>query len=285
MDGKMIIDGHAHACGEYLTLEKIEKKLAKANVDMVLLTPGQYGSRITYPLKNLAKKNPLGDVVSRNNRTTGFMISLIGAIKDVPKGNEYVYQLKCALPDKVKQCYWVTKANWQDVQRDYEQMRFDAIKFHQCWEKFDLEEEFFEKTVEWAAVKQIPVFVHVRDQEQMQKMILFIKKNPSAIMIIGHLYELELFLKEKKEYFNNIYFDLSNAYFVSQERTMMAYEHFGAEHLLFGSDTPYGKNSLENTKKQIMELNISSKEKDKILGQNMVKLLSRGMHNDLYNER
>ena len=92
-------------------------------------------------------------------------------------------------------------------------------------------------------------------------------------MIIGHLYELELFLKEEKEYFKNTYFDLSNAYFVSPERTMMAYEHFGAEHLLYGSDTPCGKKSLENTKKQIMELNIPSEEKDKILGQNMAKLI------------
>lgn len=256
MNTNMIIDGHAHACGEYLTAEKIEKKLADAKVDMVLLTPGQYGSRITYPLKNAAKENPLGDVVSKNNQTTGFMISLIGAIKDIPKGNEYVYQLKCALPNKVKQCYWVTKANWTEVQKDYERMHFDTIKFHQCWEKFSLEDEFYVKTVDWAASNQIPVFVHVRDLSQMEKMVEFIKNHPKAIMIIGHLYGVELFIKEEKDYFRNTYFDLSNAYFVSPERTMLAYEHFGAEHLLLGSDTPYGKHSLENTIQQISQLKI-----------------------------
>ncbi len=274
MDKKIIIDGHAHACGEYLTAEKIEKKLAGAKADMVLLTPGQYGSRITYPLKNLAKKNPLGDVVSKNNRTTGFMISLIGAIKEIPKGNEYVYQLKCALPDKVKQCYWVTQANWKDVQKDYQRMHFDTIKFHQCWEKFDLEDEFFVKTVEWAAENQIPVFVHVHDLAQMKKMISFIKKHPKAIMIIGHLYGVELFMEEEKEYFQNTYFDLSNSYFVSSERTMLAYEHFGARHLLMGSDTPYGKRSLESTIRQISDLDIPAEDKHRILGLNMANLLS-----------
>lgn len=275
MNRKRIIDGHAHACGEYLTSEKIEKKLEQAKADMVLLTPGQYGSKITYPLKNLAKINPLGDVVSKNNRTTGFMISLIRAIKDIPKGNEYVYQIKCALPDKVRQCYWVTKANWKEVQRDYERMKFDTIKFHQCWENFSLEDEFFVKTVEWASENQIPIFVHIRDLGQMEKLVQFIKKHPKAIMIIGHLYGVELFMEEEKEYFKNTYFDLSNFYFVSPERTMLAYEHFGAEHLLMGSDTPYGKQSLENTIQQIKALEIPSEDKDKILGQNIAGLILR----------
>ncbi|NLL78640.1 MAG: amidohydrolase family protein [Clostridiales bacterium] len=273
MNRKLIIDGHAHACGEYLTTEKIKKKLTDAKVDMCLLTPGQYGSRITYPLRNLAKKDPLGDVVSKNNRTTSRMISLIGAVKEIPKGNEYVYQLKCTLPDQVKQCYWVTGANWKSVQQDYERMQFDTIKFHQCWEKFDLTDDFFQKTVEWAADREIPVFVHIRDLEQISKMVQFIKGHPKAIMIIGHLYGAELFMKEEKEYFRNTYFDLSNFYFVSRERTKAVYEYFGAEHLLMGSDTPYGKQSLENTIRQIHELNIPETDREKILGGNMAKLL------------
>jgi predicted TIM-barrel fold metal-dependent hydrolase len=268
-----MIDGHAHACGEYLKAETIEKKLADANVDMVLLTPGQSGSKMTYGLKNLTKANPLGDLVSKNNRTTSFMISLIGAIKGIPKGNEYVYQLKCALPDKVKQCYWVTKENWQSVPTDYGRMHFDTIKFHQCWEKFDLGDEFYIKTVEWASSKEIPVFIHVRDLEQMEKLILFIKQHPDAIMIIGHLYGVELFMKEEKECFKKTYFDLSNFYFVSHERTMMAYQHFGAKHLLMGSDTPYGKQSLENTIQQINDLEIPSEDKERILGKNLTELL------------
>lgn len=108
MDKTIVIDGHAHACGEYLTVAQIEKKLTSAKVDMVLLTPGQYGSKITYGLKNLAQANPQGDVVSKSNRTTSLMISLIGAVKQIPRGNEYVYQLKSELPDRAKQCYWVT---------------------------------------------------------------------------------------------------------------------------------------------------------------------------------
>jgi len=52
MHKTIVIDGHAHACGEYLTGVQTEKKLISAKVDMVLLTPEQYGSKITYGLKN-----------------------------------------------------------------------------------------------------------------------------------------------------------------------------------------------------------------------------------------
>ena len=92
-------------------------------------------------------------------------------------------------------------------------------------------------------------------------------------MVIGHLYGMELFPREDKQHFENTYFDLSNFYFVSIERTMLAYKYFGAEHLLLGSDTPYGKNSLENTLRQISELELSTLEKERILGLNLARLL------------
>lgn len=159
------------------------------------------------------------------------------------------------------------------MRKDYDRMHFDAVKFHQCWEKFDIEDEFFVKTVEWASEKELPVFVHVRNLLQIEKMIQFICQHPKAIMIIGHLYGMELFLREDKQHFENTYFDLSNFYFVSKERTMLANKHFGADHLLLGSDTPYGKNSLENTIRQISELELSPPEKERILGLNMARLL------------
>lgn len=271
---KIIIDGHAHACGEYLTTEKIDYKLRNANVDMVLLSPGEYGSKVTYKLKNLVKDNPLGDVISKINRITSIIIWLVGAIRNIPKGNEFVYQLKRDLPSRVKQCYWVTLANYKYVQKDYVRMQFDTIKFHQCWEKFDLEDTFFVKTVEWATEMKLPVFIHIRNLVQVKKMIQFIKQHPKAIIVIGHLYGLELFMREEKRYFENTYFDLSNCYFVSKERTMMAYDHFGASHLMMGSDTPYGKQSLENTIQQIWMLKIPSSDRERILGLNLAELFS-----------
>lgn len=269
----MIVDGHAHACGEYLTQAEVMKKLQNANVDMVVLTPGEYGSKITYPLSNVAKKRPLDDVVSKNNQKTQKLIKLMGQVKNIPKGNQYVYELKKGMPDKIKQFYWVIKENYQRVEEDYQKMDFDGIKFHQCWESFDIEEDFFQQTVLWATEKQLPIFIHLSDLEQVSKLIKFIKKNPEAVIIVAHLYGVELFAGEDVSYFKNTYFDLSNCNFVSKERTMLAYRYFGSDKLLMGSDTPYGKKALEQTIEQIEKLPIPRKDIDKILGENFRQLL------------
>lgn len=94
-------------------------------------------------------------------------------------------------------------------------------------------------------------------------------------IIIGHLYWLELFIEDSKEAFRNVSFDLSNGYFVSKERIMLGYSHFGAEHFLLGSDTPYGKKSLELTLSMIKKLDITEEDLDKICGLNILKLLDR----------
>lgn len=271
---KLIIDGHAHCCGEYLTVNSIKNKLNNAKTNMVVLTPGQYGSKTTYSMKNLTLKDPYADVVTKNNHTNRILMSIVRTIKTVPKGNEYVFKLKCEIPDKIKQCYWVTKDNWHNVDSDYTKMHFDMLKFHQCWEKFDIQDDNFVKTVKWSEQYKIPVFIHVYNKEQIAKLISFIKNNSDAIIIVGHLYQVEMFIKEDLKYFKNTYFDLSNMHFVSKERTMLAYNHFGAGKLMLGSDTPYGKQSLEKTIAQINSLDISQDDKNKILGGNMAQLLN-----------
>ncbi len=274
MKQKKIVDGHAHACGEYLTVESIRKKLECAGVDQVLLTPGQNGSKVTYGLACLAKRNPLGDCVSKNNKTTAFLMKLIGGIRGIPQGNEIVYQLRQQLPDKVLQCYWVTKENVERLQKDYERMDFRTVKLHQCWETFEIADEFFQRVAQWAEEKQMPLFIHVKTKEQMEHLIQYIKSHPRAIMIVGHLYAVELFMQYDMAYFENVYFDLSNYYFVSKERIRLACDHFGADHFLLGSDTPYGKQSLEKTLELIRNVGFNEEEERKIMGENLLRIIS-----------
>ncbi len=270
-----IIDGHAHACGEYVSGERIEKKLKAAGVDSVLLSPGEYMSKTTYALKNVAKRFPLGDVISKNNKKTALLILLTGMNRKIPAGNEYVYSLKQKYPELVKQCYWVISNNLAELEDDYEYMKFDMVKVHQCWEKFDIDSDFFEETAEFAEKKGLPLFIHAKSNAEIDKLIEYIKAHPALKLVVGHLYGLEHFMEHDKSYFKNTYFDLSNVNFVSKERTKMAYEHFGADHLLLGSDTPYGRHALEQTIEQIRELGLTEEETDQILGLNLLKLLEK----------
>ncbi len=80
------------------------------------------------------------------------------------------------------------------------------------------------------------------------------------------------------KYFNNIFFDLSNTYFVSEYRLRLALKHFGSSKLLLGSDTPYGENALEKCIKRIefldiKESDIKESDKENVLGNNMNNIL------------
>jgi hypothetical protein len=49
----MVIDGHAHASGEYLKVESITDYLSRNNTDKVVLVPGELNSSKTYHLPHL----------------------------------------------------------------------------------------------------------------------------------------------------------------------------------------------------------------------------------------
>lgn len=269
----MIIDGHGHVCGEYLELESIKDKLKKSHVDMVVLTPGETNSTKTYKLMDITKIKNYSATVTTMNKVIGTITKIRGAKKGIPLGNEYIYELKKQAPNQIKHYYWIIKDRWQEIEEDYRKMQFEGIKLHQCWERFDIASPWFEEIVEWAVAKDLPLFIHIHDYKQVEKMIQFIKCHPKAKIIIAHMYGAELYMEEELRYMENIYFDLSNSYFVSYDRIMNLYKRIGSTKLLLGSDTPYGKNALEHTIKRIDELGISSVEKDNILGNNLRCLL------------
>lgn len=263
-----IIDSHAHACGEYLTEESIRLKLEKSGCQQIVLTPGQYGSKKTYNLKDKTLKDPLADVMTPNNKMNRIMMKILGMIRTVPKGNEYVYELTRKLPGVVFQNYWVTKKNAGRLEEDYKRMGFIAVKLHQCWEDFSIEGEYFQGIASWAEKKGLPLFIHLYCRDEVKKLIRYIEKHPKLKIIIGHLYCVEEFRSVPLSVLENVYFDLSNCYFVSKERFQIGYDAIGGEHFLLGSDTPFGKDAVENTMKMIQKSGIPKEDVEKIWGGN-----------------
>ena len=70
----MIIDGHAHASGDFLTPKNIIQKLDETGVDKVVLVPGELNSTKTYSLPNLAQLFPPKNVVKLTNSLTRFIL-------------------------------------------------------------------------------------------------------------------------------------------------------------------------------------------------------------------
>jgi predicted TIM-barrel fold metal-dependent hydrolase len=269
----MIIDGHGHACGQYLTSESIKKKINNAGVDKVVLVPGQLNSAKTYKLKDYTKKDPHKDVVKRTNKIIRMGITLLRVHKTIPEGNNHVYNLAKSLPDNIIQFFWVTKAQVNEIDAKYKEMNFKGIKLHQCWEYFKIDSEYFKTVANWVTEHEMPLFIHLYSYKDVADLIEYIKNNNNIKLINGHLFGLERFMKEDIENLENIYFDVSNNCFISKERFKKALNYFGSDKLLMGSDCPYGENSLDEVIFRIKDLNIPEDQKNAILGNNMKNLL------------
>jgi predicted TIM-barrel fold metal-dependent hydrolase len=269
----MIIDGHAHACGEYLNVGSIKKKIARTKIDKVLLVPGQLDSTKTYELKDYTLKDPQKDVVGRTNKVIRFGITLLRVHKTIPKGNEHVYSLARALPENVIQSFWVTKAQANDLDSKYKEMDFKGIKLHQCWEYFKIGSGFFKTVVNWATRNEVPLFIHLYSHKDVVDLLKYLRHNGTLNLINGHLFGLELYMKEEPEVLKNVHFDVSNNCFISNVRFHKALKHFGSKKLFMGSDTPYGEKSLEKVISRIKDIDITENQKNDILGNNLKKLL------------
>ena len=110
----MIIDGHAHACGDYLTASNIIKIMDENNVDKIVLVPGELNSTKNYFLPNLAGLFPHKDVVRFTNILTKIIISFVGAAKQIDAGNAYVFSLVNRHPDRIIQFFWLSMRNLPD---------------------------------------------------------------------------------------------------------------------------------------------------------------------------
>jgi predicted TIM-barrel fold metal-dependent hydrolase len=271
----MIIDAHAHACGDFLNGKNVIKILNKNNVDKVILVPGELGSNKNYFLPELAAKFPNTDVVSITNIITKLVIGISGTANQIGEGNAYVYSLAKEYPDRIIQFYWVRLSQstaLEDLERHYTEYGFRGIKLHQCWESFKINSDIFHKISEWTVSKGLPIFVHLYTKRQATQLAKYIKEHPNTIFIIGHLFGLERYIKADINT-DNVFFEISTPQLISIKRLLKALKHFGPNRIILGSDIPYGQNNLNINIERVKKLNITSKERDLILGGNIKKLL------------
>ncbi|WP_026884934.1 amidohydrolase family protein [Clostridium akagii] len=274
----MIIDGHAHAAGDFLKTNNIIKILDENNVDYVVLagTP-QINCEKNYDLSFFSKfieKYPENFIYILNNiiKTVNFFNR---SSTKIDLGNEYVYNLVKQQPDRIIQFYWVNPCEKNIIDKinvNYKNYNFKGIKLHQCINKFDLKEGYMNEISEWAREKEMPIFIHLCTKKDTFDMVELIKKHTNTKFIIAHLIGLQVFINSQID-ISNIYFDISCPQIVPKNKIVPAIEKFGAEKIIMGSDTPNGRENLKNAITNIQELGLSDIQKELILGKNMQKLL------------
>jgi len=272
----MIIDGHSHACGRYLTAEGIESMLDKCGANKAVIVPGELNSKTEYSLPDLAKIFPKRNVVKVTNRLTKLVMKITRKVKEIPEGNEYVYNLQSHSNGRVIQFVWITTAIKNPskyLNAKLADWNFQGVKLHQCWETFSIDSDFFKEVAIWTENHDLPLFIHLYSDNDVLKILDFKRNHPNLKLIIAHLFGLEIFIRKNFKD-KNLFFDSSPLQLISGLRLNRAIDYVGASNVLFGTDTPYGgKNNLYKSIERINNLKISNEDKQLILGLNIKNLL------------
>lgn len=272
----MIIDGHAHLGGEYKDLTAVLKTLDMAGVDKVVLCPADHMRKDTFQVPDLANRLPSRELNFAVNRLIRYGTNRTSLQINIEAGNQEVFKISELSKGRVLQFFWADPDKYgivDELESKYESWGFKGIKLHQACHPFKINSVHFRDIAEFAAGKEIPVFVHLYSKKEIQEFISTSKKYKTTF-IIGHLIGLEIFVKLKNQLGSNLCFDISCPPLVSGDRIKLAVKEFGPERVIMGSDTPYGKDNLQKVIEGIRSLNLSAGETDMIFGNNLRNLLS-----------
>lgn len=270
----MIIDGHAHSSGEFFRAENLIETLDRAHAAKVVLCPGLPSNERKQNSPRLAYWFPRSDLMFAINRI--IRVLTYPTMRRYPApNNQYVYELTQRCPDRVIQCYWLNPKipnALSELDQCYSNWHFKMIKLHQPSDYFRLDHPLLAEMIRFAIQHQLPIFLHLYSKRDVIECIGLADKFPEANFIIAHLIGLEIFARHAHR-LSNLYFDISPMPLISDRRILATISTFGADHVLLGSDTPFGRENLVRNIERVQRLPISDHHKALILGGNLQRLL------------
>ncbi len=270
----MIIDGHAHACGVFASVQSIEKYLAAHNIELVVLTGGEPNSvkNYSYPmLSNLITSEKLGYGFNKIIRKVTKIKKMASHIDEQ---NAYVCTLAKRLPGKVINTYWANPLDdncFQKMTHFYEKHGFGMVKLHQCWTEFDITADVCSKIFAWGAENKRPVFIHLLSQAQVMKFVDVANRFSDTAFIVAHMIGSSYMINRLTNH--HVFFDLSAPQLYAVDILRKAITAYGAEKLLLGSDTPYGNNNMDKIIERLKQLQLSEQDMRLICGDNIKRFL------------
>ena len=270
----MIIDGHAHATGDFANPEIFIPILDELGVDKIVLCPGALEDDFIHDIPKISY-TPISKI-----RHLIFLANKYYLKNEVPdhyfeRGNELINSIREKHPKRIIQFLWVNPENEDTInkiEKALNNWEIRGIKLHQCLSDFSNTGTGMRELAEFAGQHKLPIFIHIYSKEEVRKIVNLARDFPKTNFIIAHFIGLEIAKKFGKD-LKNLFFDISTYFIISKRRIRYAMKHFGADHVILGSDSPFGEKNLENNIQKIKKMNINEKEKEMILGLNIKKIL------------
>jgi len=267
----MIVDGHAHAAGEFFAAADIVRHLDEEGVDKVILCPGPIHEPKKYAVPNIARLQGKRRLGFAGNRFLALLARRVNRKVDYGRANAEVAAMARLHPDRIIQSYWVNPADKETtagLKAKLDDWKFKVLKVHQCFHRVASDGPEMHALARFAAAHSLPLFIHLFSRKDARALVRLIAVHPETTFVIAHLLGLDVFIAADRSLLGNVYFDTSPPNMVPLWHVRRAIEYFGPERVLLGSDTPYGKNNLRSAVARIRRLGLSGSDERLILGEN-----------------
>ncbi len=200
---------------------------------------------------------------------------------DMKEGNEYLRRQVQAHPDRILGYYTVStgrSGKWivEDLERYVNEYGFCGMKIYSVPPLQIIDDPYMIPIIEKAAELKIPILAHSTGEECES----ISRQVPDVTIINAHMGccpqaqgDWHRSIAAAKRY-PNIYLDTTSSSF-DNGMIEFAVEEVGAERVLYGSDLPLLEPTLQIAK--VKESDISQKDKELILHENINRLLRRTM--------
>jgi predicted TIM-barrel fold metal-dependent hydrolase len=270
-----IVDGHAHSAGEFYRGEDVVRTLNGLGVDQVILCPGPVNEPKKWPVPALARVFRKRGLGLPGNRLLRLAAGYVRRGFSFAESNAYVASLARQFPGRIIQACWVDPGDAEAMRAlpgRHDEWMFKAIKLHQCFQRFRSDSPGMHELARFAGGRGLPIFIHLYAGRDARDLLELAAAHPGTAFVVAHLLGFEVFARADRALVDNIYFDISPPNLCPLRLVERAFEVFGSERLLLGSDTPYGKDNLKRSVERVLRLAIPASDKALVLGGNARRL-------------
>ncbi len=271
----MIIDAHAHVGGGLRDISTIRKTLKNQRIDKVVLSASPTPVMCCLWVPGFFSWLCAPNLVYLINRLIRLFSTICRPCRFLAAANQQVFDYQQQIPEKIIQFYWfnpVIDPSLKQLKESYSRWQFAGIKLNQGTDAFKIDSPGMQEMVDFARENELPVFIHLYQKEDVADFIRLAANNSTVTFIAGHMIGAEkIFLHRVK--LKNIYIEISPPWLHSRQCLLRTIKWFGADRVVFGSDTPYGCSNIRKNLDKVNKLPISQTQKDQILGRNIAAIL------------
>ncbi len=272
----MVIDGHAHSSGIFHRPETLIGELDRLGVDRVALCPNirnEDRDRRLFFERHEINRHPAVSYAGNVFLRAGGR--LLRAERGRIERNREVLDIAGRCGGRVIPFYWANPglpSSPDEIAAAVGRSGFRGIKLHQCIDPFRIDSPIIDEIASFAAESGTPIFIHFFSPLEIRKFKAVAAAHPRTAFIVAHLIGVEILAPSAKE-LPNVYWDISPAWGSPAERVRFAVEAYGPERVMLGSDTPFGRGTLERNLAKIRGMDLPAEAKAMILGGNAARLL------------